>query len=468
MRSSRLRILFQRIGLIASSSAMSVATPFARNIIIARLAGPADFGVAVMIATIAAAADLLSDLGWDKYLIRSSDTDHLKLQSVIHYLRVRTGLMVSAIILVAAPFLARGLGVPQSWPAFSLIALVTMIRSFYHADYRHRQKNMDFKGETIVEASRNVADLATAITVAIVFRSYWAMTSALLVGAVVGCVASHLLAGHKYKQTWEPVVGRDALKFGTPLFVNNIIVYAASQGDRLLVGFSFSPSILAIYAASLSLISGPQVIISKILVSYSLPVLARNSGDPVGYARAHRRLGAIAVIATAVISFPLIVFGSTLVLKIFGTAFAPDPSLVAALVIPQSINVIRTWSVCGLMANSKTRIIPLVNMTRLVGLVLAVLFVLRSSSITTVAYCLAVGELAGLLAVIVAHSKYVSRIDLSSMILIGTLLAGWGVVGELSQAMTGLPAMALLAVLPILILTVIAVLLETVGQAKSV
>src|SRR3546814_5887793 len=46
---------------------------FARNVAIARLIGPAEFGVAVILGTIASAIDILSDMGWDKFLIQNAE-----------------------------------------------------------------------------------------------------------------------------------------------------------------------------------------------------------------------------------------------------------------------------------------------------------------------------------------------------------------------------------------------------------
>lgn len=96
---------FGAIGFSVSvSSSTNVAFFFARNIVLARVLGPGDFGLAVIILTVAAAIDVLSDLGWDRFLIRAQDSEHPRAhaQAVVHLLRLMLGLAMAAVIALAA------------------------------------------------------------------------------------------------------------------------------------------------------------------------------------------------------------------------------------------------------------------------------------------------------------------------------------------------------------------------------
>src|SRR3546814_21085903 len=87
---------------------------FARNVAIARLIGPAEFGVAVILGTIASAIDILSDMGWDKFLIQNAEGHRPEALSVVHLLKLASGIAFAAMLVLLAPVLADALEKPAA------------------------------------------------------------------------------------------------------------------------------------------------------------------------------------------------------------------------------------------------------------------------------------------------------------------------------------------------------------------
>ncbi len=456
--------LFSKSGLakfaLVSGSSVGVVFLLLRNVSIAKLIGPDLYGVAVFIQAISAAADLLSDLGWDKFLIQSDVKDRQASQGVVHFLRLATGVVVGLIIIVASPFLAHAIKVPAATGAIAAIAVVVLLRCATHTDYKFRQRQMNFKGELVIELSRFTADLIVALVVGLLLKSYWAMTWALIANAAAGCIASHIMADQPYRPKWQPVLGREVYHFGAPLLFNNFIIYLAGQGDRPMVGMAYSPRVLAIYGASLQLISGPQAVINRILLTLSLPILSRSRTDPELYATRHRQLGMATICAAAAISFPVISLGSDAVRLIYGKAYHPDPRLIAALVIPQSINIIRTWTMSSLMAHAKTKVIPLVNMTRLVGLCVGSFLAFRHYSLVTVAYCLMAGETIGLFTQLGVHRKIIMKEDSRIIFMLAALGIFWFLATVIQSFEVTLMLKIIMAIMPVFIICGGALILE--------
>lgn len=439
---------------VSISSSANVALFFLRNITIARIIGPSNFGIAVAIATIAALIDIMSDMGWDKFLIQADQAlhDRADAQGAVHLLRVGMGVVMSLGVILFAPLLAHLLQAPQAASAIAALAVAIMFKSFVHIDYKHRQRDLDFAGEAVVETSRGSIDLIAGVTAALIFHNYWAMTVSIIVGAIASCVASHVVADRPYRLNWHGVTGPAVLRFGAPLMINNAFVYAAGQGDRLLVGLTFGPHQLALYAAAVTMVAGPQAVLSRALTMVSLPLLSQARGRREVYQGQFTITGAGAVAACALASLPIILFGPEVVHLAFGGDYHADAALTGLLAVALTINILRLWPISSLMANGKTAFIPMSNVIRMLGFGAAIVVANTGGTVEGIALCLALGEAVGLIGALVWAWRVVCPAPLRILVLLGALAVSWGVAGLVqwrtdSIILRGAVLLALLAAL---------------------
>lgn len=393
--------------LMVSVNALSILCSFIRNIAIARMVGPAEFGLAVILVLVASAADILSDLGWDRYLIlrkMQEPTDEEALATV-HRLKLISGAGMAALIAVFAPFVAASIGQPQAWLPISLVALICLVRAAVHSDYRLKQRDMDFRGEARVELARCLADLVVGVVAAYLLRSYWAMLIALTAGAGAGVLASYFVAERRYRIAWNSIYGRASLAFGLPLLLNNLIVFISGQGDRFLVGAGLSMKDLGVYAAGITIISGGQALINRTVIGVGLPYLSRFTGDQGSYNRAFQTMGIMVGAAATSILVGASMVGAELVTLLFGGVYKPPTLLLVGIGIAQGLNTLRIWPTVGLLAHGETKTIPLANGVRLIGLIIAASALGQGYGVIAVGFCLAIGEMAGVISALLWHSR---------------------------------------------------------------
>lgn len=436
---------------VAVSSSTNVAFFFARGILLARIVGPADFGVAVIILAVASAIDVLSDLGWDKFLIRSQDGEHPrdKAQAVVHLLRFLLGITMSAVIVLLALPLATILSAPHAALAIAALAVPVMARALSHIDYKHRQREFQFGGEALVETIRSAVDFAAAVAAALLLHSYWAMTIGITMGALASCAVSHIIARERFHLRWDPVLGRDILRFGSPLVVNNAIVYVAGQGDRLLVGVSQGVHALASYATVLTLVAGPQAVLSRGLMMVAMPVLARVRDEAAEFRQSFTLIGAAASAMTLAASAPILLFGPEIVHLVFGPAFHPSATLCGLLAVAQSMNILRSWAISGLVAHAHTRFVPMANGVRLFGFLAAILVASNHGTVELLAGCLALGELLGFGAALLWHARLVQPVPRDLFILLTILALSTLAAAAVEQLSDSVPVRLLMLLLVI-------------------
>jgi PST family polysaccharide transporter len=165
------------------------------TIVIARLLAPDDIGV---VATAAVAMQLLqgvSDFGVSQAVVRFRDATRDDLNTLFT-LSVLRGTLIGAVLFAAAPFAASFYGDPRLFWAFAAIALFPLLTGFINPRFYEFERDLKFSREFIVVIVNRLAGVAVSLTVAIVYRSYWAIIFGMLASALVQLALSYALRPH--------------------------------------------------------------------------------------------------------------------------------------------------------------------------------------------------------------------------------------------------------------------------------
>ena len=165
------------------------------TIIVARLLAPDDIGI---VATAAVTMQLLqgiSDIGVSQAVVkfRNADRDDL---DTLFTLSVLRGLLIGALLFAAAPFAAQFYGDPRLFWAFAGIALYPVITGLLNPRFYEFERDLKFSREFIVTLANRLIGVAVSVTIAIIFRTYWAIIGGMLAGAIVQLSLSYLLRPH--------------------------------------------------------------------------------------------------------------------------------------------------------------------------------------------------------------------------------------------------------------------------------
>ena len=136
--------------ILSSISALTVAFGTAqifalvRNIILARILSPDDFGLATALVATATSLELMSDLSVEKLAVQSDNAPNDRFLNALHLLNFVRALPISTLLVVMAKPLADFLNAPDAAPAFQVMALAPILRSFIHLDTIRQQKDLRF------------------------------------------------------------------------------------------------------------------------------------------------------------------------------------------------------------------------------------------------------------------------------------------------------------------------------------
>jgi len=362
---------------LSLGQAAAQVSSFVRNIILARLISPGDFGIAAVFGIVLQMVEMLSNIAAETLLIQAEDGDEERLQATVQFIRVVRGAGNSLIILVLAGPFAKLFGVPQATWAFRCLALLPVLRSLGHLDVNRFQRTLRFGPSVIVDAGSTWAATIIAIPLAFWLRDYSAMLWALLIQVAAATLTSHFLAERHYSWIWDRSYWKRITSFGWPLLVNGILMFGIFEGDRLVIGSSqrlFSQSVytltdLGVYSVAFSLTMAPALFIANISSSLFLPLFSRVQKSSDQFRQRYLACSQSTCLAAAVISIFFITAGGKLVSILYGSKYAAASTVVGWLTVMWALRIIRVAPTLAAVAMGDTKNMMFSNSSRSLALV---------------------------------------------------------------------------------------------------
>uniref|UniRef100_UPI003561BD75 oligosaccharide flippase family protein n=1 Tax=Pontibacterium sp. TaxID=2036026 RepID=UPI003561BD75 len=341
--------------LLSSTQAVGLLATFLRNLLIARLVTPDEYGIAVTFALAISALEMASDFAWDKLIIQSDDGDGARLVNSAHTMMVIRGVLIAAGIFFFADSIAEIFGVPEVASSYELLAVAPLLRGFAHLDVKRFQRKMRFHAEAYVLLFSQLASLASVFALIPFIEDHTLMLYAVITQASVQLISSHYFAERQYGVCFDREMFVRMVVFGWPLILNSFLMIASNEGDKLLVGNAFGVTELALYSIVVMLIYSPGVIIRKTTSSIALPILSKAKDDADAFYKANRIYAGAVMFATVALIVPVSLFGSSFIEDVFGDGYSGPVILVTWLCVGLGAQIIRSWPVTVSLAMGDTK-----------------------------------------------------------------------------------------------------------------
>lgn len=271
---------------------------FISTLILARLLTPEDFGIVAMATIVAGLANVLFEFGVATVLIQDPDPRDEDYNTAWS-LRLLQTFLAGLCIALAAPFAVSYFGEPRIEVVLWVIALATAIGGLENIGIVKFQKALDFKNDFQFEVSRKLVQFVVTLTLAFLFRSYWALIFGILVGRVSGVVISYLI--HPYRPSWTLSAFTKIWSFSRWILVLRIGAYLRNEVDKFVIGNRGDAGDIGRYFLASEI---ANIISTEILAPVNravFPALSQLNRDPGVLRRALH----LALAAQATVTFPL-------------------------------------------------------------------------------------------------------------------------------------------------------------------
>jgi O-antigen/teichoic acid export membrane protein len=267
------------------------------TVILARLLAPAEFGVVAMAMFVTGLLEVFGDTGLVLYLIRHPDPQRGHFDTV-WTLRLLVGAALALALLLLAPLGAAFFKEPLVAPAIRVLALRPLLLGLENPGIVLFRKDMVFSKDFEFLVLNKLAGFVLTVGLAVLLRSHWALIAGILAGSAVSTLQSYRM--HPYRPRLDLSHTRDAWGFSGWMLAQNVLAFANTRIDELVVGRMASAASMGQYHVAADVATSPVQEVAMPLSRVLFPALSRLLHDPQALAATVPRvLSAVAIIAVS-------------------------------------------------------------------------------------------------------------------------------------------------------------------------
>ena len=354
-----------------AASLIAQASALVRYVILARILGPEELGLAAMLVLTAQFFESVSDTGADRFIVQNPEGDTPKMLGLVHMAMALRGVMIAGALVTTAGLVARLYTAPQIVPALQVLAFVPLIAGLTNLDMRRAQRTGDFRPESYVTVFGELAGVAASAAAAFIVRDHTAVLYGLIVRALVMVGASHIVSVRRYAWAYSRLEARQFFQFAGPLAINGLFLYFGSQGDRLLVASGLGAAALGQYSAILLLIFNPTSAITRFLQGMHLPQVAAARDDANALRRQGERLAGQSLLLAVGAAVGFAAVGPLIAPILYGKLGVQPLLIFAGLGVVQAARLLRGWPTALALGLGRSSEVMINNMVRVIALPLA-------------------------------------------------------------------------------------------------
>jgi lipopolysaccharide exporter len=359
------------------------------TIFLARWLVPEDFGVVALSTSVLFAVEAFGHFSFDIALIRNTKSERSHYDTV-WTLAVIRGVVLALFVAAIAEPVARLLEEPRLPPIIYWLALTTLIDGFQNVGVVDFRKHMQFRREFTLVVVQKLISLVVTLSLAWMWREYWALVAGIVIGRITGIVMSYVM--HSYRPRFCLAEWRELFGFSKWLLLNNIFHFISSQLDVFIIGRIFGAHSVGLYKVAAEISSLPSTELVAPIQRAIFPGFAKLAHDHKALCKSY--IDGISILV--LLALP----------AAGGIAVLADP-IVRVLLGP-------TW----------LEAIPLLQ-------ILAINGIIRLGSANAYSVLLAIGR-----------AKFISHLGMLNLVLLGPLLGGGIYFGGLAGAAWALVLMS--------------------------
>ncbi len=300
------------------------------TLVLARLLTPEDFGLVALATSLAAVLEVAASLGVDEVLIARARLTRADYDTA-WTLELLRGLAMAALLVLAAPALAAFFDEPRLEPLLWWVALAVLLECGVSAGTVDFRRQLDFAREFHWQFWPRLLGVITAISLAWMWRSYWALVAGILVRRAGMLVLSYGLSPYRPKLALTRA--RELFAVARWLLINNALTFFRDRIDTLVVGKFAGAGPLGLYELANELASLPTTEIAGPATRAIYPGYARLAGDRAALRAGYVRSLALLLTLTLPMGVGIALLAEPAIALLLGPAWLGAVPLVQALAV---------------------------------------------------------------------------------------------------------------------------------------
>jgi len=296
-----------------------------RNMILARLLAPEDFGLMAIVLTASILLQALSDVGVRQSVIHNKRGLEYEYLNMAWWLQTIRGLALFAIAFLIAPFISSFYGKPELTLFLRIACVVAIFNGLISPRTYAVEKELRFSRWVFIYQGGAVSGTVVAIMLAFWVRNVWALVIGFTVEAISCCLLSFILCPFWPRLRIDRQSLRELLRYAHGMFGVTLLTIVALQTDVIVLGKVVSAEQLGMYALALALAKQPSTMFGQTIARVLLSAFAEKQDENIDLCNALLRM----IKFTVLIGVPSITLAVILAGPILSVIYGPKYAAVA-------------------------------------------------------------------------------------------------------------------------------------------
>lgn len=322
------------------------------TLVLARLLTPEDFGLVAIANTLIAVVASMTEMSLSAALVHHKDPtdEHFNSAWTMNALRA---LLIASVLGAASPFIADFYNDPRLMPVLLLLAGSMVIGGLNNPKQVVLTRRLEFWQEFAVLVSQKAAGFAVGVTMALVFRSYWALVAGTLATQLAGLVVSYCVVPFRPRPSLAKV--RELWSFSAWVTLSYILNTINWKLDHFLIGTFISPKALGTYTVGDNLAGLATRETIGPLEAALFPGLRQVVDDPERLKRTYSRAQGLITMIALPVGFTVGALAEPLVALVLGPKWSDAVLIVQVLACIFAVQTISSAVHPLAMAKGQTR-----------------------------------------------------------------------------------------------------------------
>jgi lipopolysaccharide exporter len=288
---------------------------FVSLLVLARLLVPADFGLVAMATSIVALLDALTAFGFEWAVIQRQSNDRRHLDTA-WTLNLVIGAINGLLVLALIPLLTWFYNEPRLAPLALLLAGSIFLGGLRNVGMIQFERDLAFGRVFALTMIRRLTGFGVTLTIALMYRSYWALVIGSFAGVLADLVMSYVLSAYRPRLALSG--WRDIMSFSRWFYVSNVLNFVNGRGTHLIIGRISGAGTLGTFNIAYELGALPTSEIVLPAFRAMFPGYAKLREDPAELASMVGAVIALTMLAVAPAAIGIVVLAGPIVDVLLG------------------------------------------------------------------------------------------------------------------------------------------------------
>lgn len=300
---------------IAAGRVIFVILGLINTVVLARILSPDDFGLVAIALTINMIIQSLTSMPLSSALVQHEAPERAHFDTAFTLNIIRAALIGVVIVGLSFP-ISSIYDDPRLLQLFFVIAIATFLNGFQNPFLITLTRKLLFWQDFLLQSIDKFMTVSFALTIALVWQSYWALMAGFFAGQLFSTVTSYIIVPFLPRLTtskWRELVG-----FSVWITFKNMVDNLNWRSGRLLLGYVLGNASLGLYNVGQNLAALPTNEALKPILSTLFPAFSRIRHDRQRLARNYLRTQSVITAIAIPVGFMFAFTGDEIVPFVLG------------------------------------------------------------------------------------------------------------------------------------------------------